>query len=255
MKKGTNPNQYGMRLDAAGVHTSRTMMLAELDLLLSAVSSPAASYQDYANAILEDNCLHKRSASNRLITLSNLRTLYALDANIPVFRILKHLWQKDAASLPLLAYLCAASRDSLLRKLSPWLLSQPLGSRIERRELEEQIIQLYPDRFSPKTLVSTSQNLNSTWTQAGFLQGRSRKIRKPAPLSPAALSYALILAFFSGARGMLVFEHEFLALLDSPKEDLLSLAELASRQGYLRLKRIGEVVELDFSAILSKPQP
>ena len=54
---------------------------------------------------------------------------------------------------------------------------------------------------------------------------------------------------------MRLFESEFVSYLDSPKETLINLAEIASRMGLLRLKRIGDVVEVDFDAILIAAVP
>lgn len=249
-----NPEQLGFRLQSAGAHTARTIMLPELGMLLSAVSSPEASYQEYASAVLNDNCLHKRSASNRERTLDNLRILYGIDDKITIFRILKNLWLKDPDSLPQNAFLCACTRDRLLRELTPWVLAKPEGTVIDRLELERHIAKLNPDRFSPGTLTSTSQNLNASWTQAGFLTGRSRKVRIKGQPSPSSATYALLLGYLCGAQGMRLFESEYMSFLDSPKENLISIAEIASRKGLLRLKRIGDVVELNFDAFLSETE-
>lgn len=249
-----NPEQFGFRPDSAGAHTARTIMVPELEMLLTAVPQQGVSFEDYAHAALDENCLLKRSASNRKRTLDNLRILYGLDANITIFSTLKELWQKDPASLPLLAFLCASTRDQLLRDLTPWLLSIPEGTQVTRLALEEQVSLKYPDRFSPGTLESTSINLNASWTQAGFLSGRNKKIRVKAQPGPASVSYALLLAFLRGAQGMRLFESEFVAYLDSPKEALFSLAEEASRKGWIRMKRIGEVVDITFDGILAKAE-
>ncbi|MCB5286839.1 MAG: hypothetical protein LHW64_03440 [Candidatus Cloacimonetes bacterium] len=249
-----NPEQFGFRPASAGAHSARTIMVSELEMLLIAVPQEDASFEDYARAVVEENCLQKRSASNRKRTLDNLRILYGLDDKITIFRVLKTLWHKDPASLPLLAFLCASTRDRLLRELTPWLLPIPAGTHVSRSSLEEQISRKYPDRFSPGTLKSTSQNLNASWTGAGFLRGRNKKIRVKAQPSPASVTYALILAFLKGVQGMRLFESEYTAYLDSPKETLFSLAEEASRKGYMRMKRIGEVVDVTFDALLTEAE-
>lgn len=247
-----NPELFGFRFNSAGAHTARTIMVSELAMLLTAVSAPEASFQDYSIAILMDNCLHKHSVSNRKRTLDNLRILYGLDSQITIFRVLKKFWIKDPDSLPQTAFLCAVTRDQLLRELSPWMLAKPEGTLIDRLELEKQITKLYPDRFSSRTLTSTSQNLNATWTQAGFLIGRCKKIRIQVKPSPTSVTYALLLGFLCGVQGMRLFESEYVSFLDSTKDNLINLAELASRRGLLRLKRIGDVVELNFDAILNE---
>ena len=250
----TNPEQFGFRPDSAGAHTARTIMVSELEMLFNAVNQDDASFQDYTRAVMDENCLQKRSASNRRRTLDNLKILYGLDDQITIFRTLKMLWHKDPDSLPLMAFLCATTRDQLLRELTPWLLSISLGTHVTRLALEAHISRLYPDRFSPGTLKSTSQNVNASWTQAGFLTGRSTKIRVKAQPSPASVCYALILAFLNGGKGMMLFESVYALFLDNSQDTLFSLAEESSRRGWIRMKRIGEVVDIDFYAILTETE-
>lgn len=249
-RQSTNPEQFGFRSDYAGAHTARTIMVPELEMLLNTISSEDSSYQQYAKAVLQDNCLHKRSAKNRERTLDNLRILYGLDDRITIFRVLKKVWRKEPESLPQIAFLCATSRDLLLRELTPWILSMPEGSHVSRLNLEEHITQLYPDRFSSGTLTSTCQNLNASWTQVGFLQGRSKKLRIKTPPTPASATYALLLGFLYGTQGMGLFETVYSTFLDCPKESLITMAETASKRGLLRMKRIGDVVEIAFDTLL-----
>ena len=62
-----DPQVAGVRYGDKGTHTSRTMMLAELSELLSAL--PATSTrEDYADAIIEENILGKQTASTRKLT-------------------------------------------------------------------------------------------------------------------------------------------------------------------------------------------
>jgi len=50
--------KIGFRIGAGGAHTSRTIMLSELTQVMSAVGRDVAR-QDYATAIIEQNCLGK----------------------------------------------------------------------------------------------------------------------------------------------------------------------------------------------------
>ena len=54
----------GFRSGERGTQTSRTIMLDELSQLLDAVSGEA-SRRDYADAVIDDNCLGKRTAATR----------------------------------------------------------------------------------------------------------------------------------------------------------------------------------------------
>ena len=104
----------GMWNEPAGTHTSRTIMLDELTALLASCP-PDAAYKDYAFAVADTNVLGKSTLATRKKSLRHLRELYALRADVPVFAGLRSLWWDDPTSRPLLAVLCAAARDPLLR--------------------------------------------------------------------------------------------------------------------------------------------
>ena len=67
---------WGFRAGERGTHTSRTMMLEELSHLLEAVPGDVAREQ-YADAVMEQNCLGKRTAATRKLSLQRLTELYA----------------------------------------------------------------------------------------------------------------------------------------------------------------------------------
>jgi hypothetical protein len=105
-------NEYGFTLNSpVGIHTARTMMLAELRLLLAAVDI-SASLADYRSAIVEENVLHKKTAVTRHDSFLRLRTLYALNTKILLFRALRDLWGNDPQAQ--IALLCTIARDSLI---------------------------------------------------------------------------------------------------------------------------------------------
>ena len=72
----------GFRLGAKGTHTSRTIMLAELEAVLAAAGARAAR-AGYAAAIVEANCLSKPTAATRRLSCQRLRELYGLDPRLP----------------------------------------------------------------------------------------------------------------------------------------------------------------------------
>ncbi len=103
----------GFRLGAKGTHTSRTIMFPELSATLDMTPS-TASRDEYAAAIIDANCLGKSTAATRRLTNQRLGELYALDPEVPLFRVLRRLWEGDEAGRPLLALQCALTRDPLL---------------------------------------------------------------------------------------------------------------------------------------------
>ena len=104
----------GLRFGDKGTYTSRTMMLVELSDLLAALPANATR-EDYAEAIIEDNVLGKQTAATRRLSNQRLGELYGLSKSIPVFRVMRRLWDSDEQGRPLIAFLCALARDPLLR--------------------------------------------------------------------------------------------------------------------------------------------
>ena len=243
--------RLGFSYERGGVHTARTMMLAELRALLSYVDVADAARADYLEAIQNANCLGKRSGKTRTLTFRHLADLYALDPSLLVFRALRFFWQRDVDGQPLLAALCAYSRDPLLRATGPFVLGFQEGATVTREAMEEFIDAQEPGRFSKATLKSTAQNINSSWTQAGHLAGRVRKVLARGVATPGTVSLALLLGYVSGLRGESLLKSDFTRMLDCSFEKTIELAEDASRRGWISLKRVGQVVEVLFPNLIS----
>jgi hypothetical protein len=246
--------RLGIDFDRGGAHTSRTMMLDELTAVLSYINDPTAEKSDYVNAIITDNCLNKRTQSNRKITHRDLVKLYTLDSSVTIFRALIYFWDRDPDARPLLALLCTYCRDSLLRMTAPFVLDLAESSIVSREQLEAFIDNLQPDRFSPATLKSASQNINASWTQSGHLTGRVRKLRSKAMATPGNVSYALFLGYLNGVRGESLFQTEFAKLLDCSIDQAIDLAEEASRRGWIVFKRVGKTIEAVFPNLLTQQE-
>jgi hypothetical protein len=128
------------------------------------------------------------------------------------------------------------------------------GQGFSRQALEEHLEKRYPARFSKATLISTAQNLASSWTQSGHLSGRVKKIRARASATAASTAYALFLGFLTGERGESLFKTDYAKLLDCSFERAVELAETASRKGWLVFKRVGNVIEVLFPALLTQQE-
>ena len=246
--------RFGFRHEHGSVHMARTMMLNELSSLLDYVSVPSSASSVYVHAVEEDNCLGKRSVRTRSLSMKHLRALYALDPQKPVFRSLRYFWHRDPAGRPMLACLCAYVRDPLLRTSAPFVMKLMDGQVFSREALEEYLEKQFPGRFSKSTLRSTARNLASTWTQSGHLAGRAKKIRSRATATAGSVAYALFLGFLAGARGTMLFETEYIKLLDCSFETAVELAESASRKGWIVFKRIGNVFEVLFPTLLTEQE-
>jgi len=120
--------------------------------------------------------------------------------------------------------------------------------------LEQFIDHQQPGRFSPATLKSTAQNINSSWTQAGHLTGRARKTRTHAKATSGSVAYALFLGYLTGVRGESLFQTEFAKLLDCPIDKAIDLAEEDSRRGWIVFKRVGRTIEVLFPNLLTQQE-
>lgn len=252
MAEKHNPlSRFGFSCKRGGTHTSRTMMLAELRALLTYVDRPEAEKSDYLQAIDHENCLGKRSGKTRTLTYRHLVDLYALDTTCVLFRALLYFWKRDSDGQPLLALLCTLARDSIFRATAPFILKIPEGATVTREALEACLDSQAPGRFSKATLKSTAQNINSTWTQSGHLYGRARKVRSRAKPTAGSVAYALLLGYLEGHRGQALFQTEYTRGLDCTFDTAIELAETASRKGWIVFKRVGDVIEVVFPALLN----
>lgn len=247
----SNLVKLGFAFPYGSPHVSRTMMLAELSTLLESVTAPDASRADYVQAIVEDNCLAKRTDKNRVISKRYLVELYSLDPALLLFRSLRFFWQRDPEGRQLLALLCAYARDPLLKASAKYILPLAEGALVNRQTMEEFLDSLDPGRYSSGKLASNAKNLNSSWTQTGHLNGRTQKKRSRAIPTAGSVSYALLLGFLTGVRGRSLFTSEFIKLLDCSLEHAIELAESASRRGWIVCNRVGDVIEVLFPNLIT----
>ena len=234
----------GFRLGARGTHTSRTIMLAELEAVLAAAGADAAR-ADYAAAIVETNCLSKPTAATRRLSRQRLGELHGLDPALPLFRVLRRLWAFDPASRPLLALLSAFARDPLLAATAPAVAPLPPGAEFQRAPMRAALRCAVGERLNEAVLDKTCRNAASSWTQSGHLEGRTFKTRRRVRASAAAAAFALWLAAAAGWRGAAVFASAWLRLLDCGPSRARRLALEAKRLGLIDLRMAGDVVELD----------
>lgn len=244
-------SRLGFAYDTGSAHMARSFMLEDLQGLLACVPDPAASRVAYRRAVIDDNCLGKRSGQTRKLTHKHLRELYALDPDVPLFHALRYFWGRDPEGQPLLALLCACARDSLLRASAPLVLELPEGAPLSRTAVEEFLVLTFPNRFSAATTASVARNLLATWTKTGHLRGKTNKVRTHPAATPGAAAYALYLGTLLGARGQLLFANPYAALLDCTLPQLYDLAEMSARRNWLVLKRIEDVVEVSFQALIT----
>jgi hypothetical protein len=240
--------EAGFVVDTLGTHSSRTMMLAELRLLLDACPQ-TANLDVFSAAIVEDNVLLKQTDTTRVKSLRHLRELYGLDPGLLIFRVLRELWTQEPESQPILALLCVLARDPSLRATSSVILNtEPAGSVTP--EMLARAVQPVSPTLMPATLAKIGRNTASTWTQSGHLLGRTNKLRGLVQPTPTAVAYALLLGYLCGERGEELFQTIWARLLDAPPHTLHTLAQAASRSGWLEYRHAGNITEISFRHFL-----
>ena len=229
------------------VHTGRTLMLGDLSAALEAAGPGADLGPATRQGIVDANVLGKRTPRTRLASWQMLNRLYGLSDTAPATQAFAGLWAVSPAARPQLALLRALERDALLRLSAPWIVAQPPGQAVTPTGLAAELAQLGVV-YSDKTLKSVSQNLLSSWTQAGWLAGTVRKQRSPVTWQPAAAAYLLHAAFLQGQRGAALFDTPTATLLGLDAGQLDALAFAASQDRLLSYRRLADVVEITFPA-------
>lgn len=233
------------------MHTKRTMMSSELVELLDYVDDTVAVHDKYVEAVVAENCTRKPTETTRRYTASYLADLYGLNPDLLLFRALRYFWSRDEQARPLLAFLCAYVRDSILSSCTPYLLGMADGVTSDKDKLEDFIEDVYPERFSDVMRASLGRNLRSSWTQSRHLTGHRNKVRTRVVPSAGSVAYTLLLGYLTGVRGVSLFQTEYAKLLDCSFEKMVEHAEEASRKGWIVFKRVGNVVEVLFPSIIN----
>lgn len=238
----------GFRFGAKGTHTSRTIMFDELQQVLAAASAEAKR-KDYAQAIIEGNCLSKPTAATRRLTNQRLGELYGLDPAVPAFRVLRRLWDIQLEGRRLLALLISIARDPLLAATAPSIVFLPINTEFRREPMKAALQTAVGGRLSVSTLDKVCRNAASSWAQSGHLEGRTFKKRRPVDATPTVVAFALYLSHAAGFRGAEIFSSAWLRVLDCDPSRARQLALEAKRVGLLDLRMSGDVVELNLSRL------
>jgi len=240
----------GFRDGSHGAHSARTIMVAELEQLLSALPADSTR-QEYEHAIADENLLGKPTRFSRKATATRLWELYGLDPAVPLFRVLRLYWKHEAEAHPLLALSCALARDPILRLSAPYILDLPLGAVTSTDDLVEFLDGEVQGRFNATTLRAIAQRIGSSWTQSGHLEGRVKKLRTKAKATPATAAYAMFLGYAEGHRAARLFTTLWARVLDHTEEEVADLVGKASRNGLLSYRKIGTMIDVRFDHILT----
>ncbi|MCP5206324.1 MAG: hypothetical protein H7A01_03885 [Hahellaceae bacterium] len=236
---------FGFKFGKNGAHSARSMMIEELKELLFA-RDESASKQDYEDDIINFNLLHKPTEKSRTLTFRHLVDLYGMSMDIPLFKVFRQLWELTEEAQPMLALQLAVARDPILRNSASVILPLKVGEHLPRETVEQDLARDDPERFSAASLKSFAQNINGTWTQAGYLEGKAKKYRIQPKASYVNLAYALFLAYCHGLTGQRMFDSFWCQMLSQDKEHMFELAHRASLRGLINFKQVSNIIEVTF---------
>lgn len=230
-------------------------MQDEFSVLLA--SEPInASAEDYRRSILDHNVLEKATASNRLKTHKYLRSLYALDPEVCLFREMRRLMQYAGIDSKLLMGLLAMAREPILRECLTMVLHTPVGKSLGRPEFEAWIREHATGRYSESMFVSFSHNLYAAFYQFGYLGESIGKARtRVRPVSGiASATYAAFLDWLEGRSGIALLQGTYSRSLDISTDEHLALLQSAGRQGLLKVAHSGSVLDLAFPGFMKNSE-
>lgn len=241
---------FGFSAKLTGGHMARSMMFEEMRIIQESLPLEAKK-EDFKRAIVEENILGKPTQSSREKSFHHLLELYGMDPGLALFRVLRTLGSADRGSFPLIAATCVYARDAQLRASFELIQTKRDGQDIPRVEMEEHLETSFPKRFSPAMKKSLAQNVNTSWTFCGHLEGRSKKIRRNPIAGFGAVTFAMFEGWLSGLRGEILLTSVYARLVNAEPGTILHQLRQASAQQWLRLRSGGGVTEIDFSPLLT----
>ena len=230
------------------VHTSRTMMFAELSKVMD-----HAIYDDMYLESLNQNIANKKTKTNQDKTTGYLKQLYGFDVKYNPFKVFKYFWQiAPENDKPVLTLLYAIGEDILLGESYPVVASTKPGDKVTVEKLEENIESQYHGKYSENTKRSLAQNIASSWKQAGFITGKVKSIRTQPDIGYHAVSFAFLMAYFNGDRGDFILTSKWSKALCLGETQIRELAIEGAKRDLLQYQFAGSVTAISFNNLFTK---
>lgn len=230
------------------IHTSRTMMFAELEKVMD----HAGEGDNFLEA-LRNNVTGKKSSSGIENTAIYLKKLYGFDVKYPPFAALKYFWKHtETNERPLLALVYAINHDDMLKESIEVLTNTIPGNKVTIESLEEGITKYHPNHYSANTLRSMAQNIASSWKQAGFMEGKVKNIRREPKIGFRVACFAFLLAYLKGDRGDYIWNNRGVMALCLYESKLRELAMECAKKDLMQYQYAGSVTAISFTNLLHK---
>jgi len=213
---------------------------------LSKVMNHAIEGGDF-NGILNSNVANKLSSTNLIKTNRYLRQLYRFAKEDLLFRCFIHYWTLvNNEQKSILSLLYALSNDFLLRESIDIVVNTKVGEKVAIEKFEDNIEKYHPGKYSVNTKRSASQNIASSWKQAGYILGKVKNIRVQPVHDYYTVAFALLLSYLHGDRGEYIMLSKWIKALALNTEELRDLIKEAAKRDLLRYQYGGNVTVISF---------
>jgi len=227
------------------IHTSRTIMYQELSDLIA-----LGTHEE--RIIIAENVLRKASRSNLEKTLGFLSRIYDFKIQNELWKVFTYLWpfaeEKDKR---LLTLLYALKKDDLVRYSLKIVLDTPVGERLNLDSLKKALEEQYPAKYSQITLHSAAKNLASSWKQAGFIEGKVKRVRVRTKPGYIPVVFATYLAYSFGERGENLLKTLWTRVLELSESEIRKLLSEATIRDILEYKYAGGITTISFEKLLN----
>ena len=175
-----------------------------------------------------------------------------MDASVPMFRILRRLWETDEPGRPLIALLCSLARDPLLMATAETIIGLADGEEYQRAAMRNAVEKAVGERMNESTIDKVVRNAASSWSQSGHLVGRTFKFRRTVEPTPAVVAFALYLARARCGFPGRVYALDRLAKGAGLRRLIrarIGQATAAKKMGLLDLRMAGDVFDLSLDRL------
>lgn len=227
------------------IHTSRTIMFKELSDLIS-----QGLFDE--NNIIEQNPIYKTTKSNLQKTVGFLSKIYDFQENNLLWKVFVHLMNQSSESdKRLMTLFYALLKDDFLKLSIPVVIDTKFGNKVLVQNIQKVLEVKYPDSYSPNTLLSTAQNIASSWKQAGYILGKIKNIRVPIHPEVNSVVFAMYLGYYAGNVGDDLFNTKWTKLLELSESKIRELLTKAAFNELIEYNFSGGVTILKFDKLIN----
>lgn len=239
---------YSSRLSA------RSALYTELHLLFDG-AGPALPTSAYRALVVDENRLSRSSAAARAKLWKELKARYRLDKSDPLFAAFSEEWRRCASESEraLTAYIFFALNDRLVADLgTEWLFPLLRRAPVEIRRADvdafiERSVARHPEvrSWSQKTRLAVAQKYVASIRDFGLARGIVRKTTVRPALYAAPVRLLVRALRLVGVAPLDLVRAPVFRLLGLDGTEVIDALGELNRQGALRFRIQGDVVELD----------